>query len=389
MLSAADEEEGGQCDEATARHWLTAKGMPVSERFVDYLTQYAGLEFDVASEHRRRRHRFLSIENGIWASSNRSTQEWQLPIGGVKDDIESPLYMRPDGQLLIEFGQRNVRQYSSIEFYIEDLALYDQLDAQEYCIDGLVITQPHAGRMLADKYGLPVVREATDEFLQWWQSDELTIRTTECVHHTGQYYGLLLAWPHDNTETEALMVEELLSLVEPRWRAHIPSEERRHYRRTGELVRVEVPPPTHSFREFSREGLYRLSVAGIIAQGPPGDETGFHEYLTRVYPLWQSHNNAIAMYYAAVGLVSFGHKEHLATVIRYAPRDQHAYWPEPMWACKYLRTTMLGWPYCPLEDSDKALEWVCGAQDDIEWDPETERFRFTGIFDHSTFAAKV
>ena len=391
MLSREnDESQIGHTEEEVVAYF-EEYGCPLYRPFVDALVRYAGLSYLTHGDEKSRVE-FATLDGRVLRPRDRQLDAWKQAMGDDLWQLDfggnrlAPGYdgMRPDGTIVL-CCLKDDRLYplaSNIEIYLENDAMSWWLREHNFLVDGFDTSCYGAGTVVAEAFGLPPVAEATDEYVQWWWNGNIAVDCRKMIFAWfGERLSVRVLWSDETQEIPERLDEIIASFLEP----HVLARRRRKRETSPRRLQDELswdreyrPLPeereAHSFRVFARIGLQRLHEKGMIDAPPPADKPLLQEYLENRITQWMAEGNTLATYYAAAGLVAFGHAEHIETLLSNMPRDAATSWPDPLWAAKYVRNLCVI-QNCPISQTDQFLQRLRG-DDKLApcWDSERESY---------------
>ena len=372
----------GHPEEQVHAH-LKQLACPAYRPFVDYLLRYAGLVFNVGrhGEESCERYRLSSLRDSEVVAFDARARDWLLDIGGWVD-AQFQTTMGPSGAVDVwsrphfahpsEPARR--REASNIETYLDRCALRHWVRTNDFPSDGLPTSHPDAARRIAEAYGLQPVVEASDDVGGWWEGRSFVLATEPLQLPFGTRFSLEIYWVEKDPEIERDLDGLIIGFLEPHLAPSRTVPEFYEYRRTGnediywERAVTPAELPSASFRTFSRHRLARCYETGQIDIAPPEEDGALQDYLRQNLVRWQNQGQLEPAYYAAAGLLAFGHKGYFAVMLNAMPRDALSAWPQPLWAAKYFRFLLFSLPFCPVQETAKALAW---------WDDNLSRLRWS------------
>jgi hypothetical protein len=380
MLRAENDPRSVGHDQQQVHAHLEQLGCPPYPAFVDFLLRYAGLEFNVGdpADKNCERYRLCSLNDSGIVAFDEEWQQWRLDVGALFETA-----LGPDGAvyewLKAHYGHPAwpawTKAASTMEVYIEQRALRHWVKINQLPSDGATTSHPDAAARIAEAFGLQPVVEASDDVGGWWSGKFFLVQTSPICLPFGKRYSLGIYWVEKNAAMERALDAQIASLVEPSLAAWRTTPEFYQWRRTGEEVdldRIPTPAelPSVSFRVFARDWLTRCYETGQVDAAPPEDDAALHDYLRQNAAQWQRQEKLEPLYFAAAGLLAFGHKEYFEVMLGTMPRHAGTGWPAPLWAAKYFRNLMFELPFCPVDETAEALEWWREKSGGLQWSEE-------------------
>jgi hypothetical protein len=371
------------------RDYLEELACPPYPAFIHYFTHYAGLRFPVP--WRRGSpilYSFPSLNDTYcclkWCEG---IQEWHLYCC-QQDCAQVAIEMKPDGTIVCNHGSGRWSDglASSIEKYIEDLSIVDAVGRnQDLVVDFVQTSCSQAASRLAHQHDLPPVPEASDQYIQWWMTDTCGIGCAV----TGSWRpadkkrrNVLAFWPRRDAALDDHLTERLTELVEPHFqlRRRLPGFRAARDREESqaefeEVIRRREAHAAHSFRVFAHRWLTTLAQTTETIPLPPERDEAFEAYLVESHATANRLGNSRILYYSAVGLAAFGHKEALEDILDHLPRDAASCWDQPLWAGQYLGLLLPNDARaCPVEETEKLRNRLRTRPEPLRWSAEGEFF---------------
>jgi hypothetical protein len=357
------------------REYFKQRGCPEIPLFVDFLCRFSGLRFQSYSKTHGDVLCLSSLGHPDLLRYYPQFGRWEMFVGCWENAIVN-LVMHEDGAIRVYHGNYNWSRIvaTSIRSYLEMEAICKEDAEKDWIRDWIVVSDRDVASTLASYFGLRPDAYLFDDTIEWWIGERMNVGI-----HPGGYsipamrldYILNVAWQREIGGLDETITSILFGMVDP-WnqmqRIHPQFKECRDSGRPEAVPGSSTYRPAHSFRKAA---LIGLGKNGYIENVEDLDlkSDGLQEVFSNSYRIAHSMSCNDGLYYASVGLATFGQATALIDVVEKMPIGSKANWSCPLWSAQHLGY-FVPIPHCPVEKPKESLEWIRANAINLSWHDE-------------------